>query len=452
MAVLNHWADQYASLNERTTIRERVTLRPAPLSEKFLAANEFSADLVFQRLSDCYLPTEADLNFIQQMLSKAQAHAVLQYADDKAFHTNVHAQELELPPARPVMLCGQAGVGKSSVAAAIHRLLASEQRRITVQGFNGDWQLAPFALVRMSGIHSLGDVYRMLADTEALSTAKRNSAGRRMQNFAIRKLYREGCCLLGLDEFQFVTQGLSANALVTKILLGVVYLCVPFFYVCNFSLVNRLLSRNVEDIQRLLADVVVLEPDPPESNDWKMLLAEYQRIGNVVFDFELVEQGSKLWNMCAGIKRHLVVLLSTAYREARSAGRRKVQLQDVSAAYGSVAFGAQRRDVELLISQAIQRKPLRADLWSPIRGQSAHGTKYQDALVHARQAKLASVSINSALTVAEQAALEHMGNAASDTDATATRSTAATKKGKRKMSASDLIAAANNFESSRMKR
>ena len=115
----------------------------------------------------------------------------------------------------------------------------------------------------------------------------------------------------------------TANALVTKILLGVVYLCVPFFYVCNFSLVNRLLSRNVEDIQRLLADVVVLEPDPPESNDWKMLLAEYQRIGNAVFDFELVEQGSKLWNMCAGIKRHLVVLLSTAYREARSAGRKR---------------------------------------------------------------------------------------------------------------------------------
>ena len=211
MAVLNPWAEQYASLNERTLIRERVTLRPTPLSEKYLAANEFSADLVFQRLSDCYLPTEADLDFIQKMLSKAQAHAVLQYADERAFHRNVHAQELELPPARPVMLCGQAGVGKSSVAAALHRLLASEQRRITVQGFNGDWQLAPFALVRMSGIHSLGDVYRILADTEALSSAKRYSAGRRMQSFAIRKLYREGCCLLGLDEFQFVSQGLTAS-------------------------------------------------------------------------------------------------------------------------------------------------------------------------------------------------------------------------------------------------
>src|SRR3990167_2359329 len=139
MADHNHWAEQYASLNERATIKERIALRPAPLSEQVFAANEISADLIFRRLSDCYLPTEADLDFIQLRLSKAQGHALSQYTDHRAFRKNVHAQDLEMPPARPVMLCGQAGVGKSSVAAAIHRLLTSEMRRITVQGFAGDW-------------------------------------------------------------------------------------------------------------------------------------------------------------------------------------------------------------------------------------------------------------------------------------------------------------------------
>lgn len=452
MADHNHWAEQYASLNERSIIRERVTQRPAPLSKQDLTAHEISADLIFRRLSECYLPTEADLDFIQLVLSKAQAHALSQYADHRVFRKNVHAQDLEMPPARPVMLCGQAGVGKSSVAAAVQRLLASEQRRITVQGFTGDWQLSPFALIRMSGIHSLGDVYRILTESEDLNSTKRYFAGRRMQSLAMRKLYRDGCCLVGLDEFQFVSQSFTANALITKILLSVVYLCIPFFYVCNFSLVNRLLTRNVEDIHRLLPDVVVLEPDPPSSEDWTMLLAEYQRIGRAVFDFELVEVGSKLWNMCAGIKRHLVLLLSTAYRAARSAGRMKIELRDVSTAYGSMAFGAQRQDVELLISQAIQGKPLRADLWCPVAGQTPHGSTYREALLQARQAKLATVSVASALTVAERAALEQMRNAASDAMSTSTRSTTSTKQRKQKLSAKDLIAAANTFQTNRVKK
>lgn len=452
MADHNHWAEQYASLNERSTIRERITLRPAPLSEQVLTAHEISADLIFRRLTDCYLPTEADLDFIQLVLSKAQAHGLSQYPDHRVFQKKVHAQELEMPPARPVMLCGQAGVGKSSVAAAIHRLMTSEQRRISVQGFTGDWQLSPFALVRMSGIHSLGDVYRILTESEDLNSSKRYSAGRRMQSYTIRKLYREGCCLVGLDEFQFVSQGLTANALITKILLGVVYLCVPFFYVCNFSLVKRLLARNGEDIQRLLSDVVVLEPDPPSSKDWTMLLAEYQRIGRAVFDFELVEEGTKLWNLCAGIKRHLVLLLSTAFRAARSAGRTKIELRDVSTAYGSIAFSAQRHDVELLISQAIQGRSLRGDLWCPVAGQAPQGSKYREALLQARQSKLATVSIASALTVAEQAALKQMRNAASEATSTSTRSTTSTKQLRKKMSAHDLIAAANTFQTTRVKK
>jgi energy-coupling factor transporter ATP-binding protein EcfA2 len=451
MSESNPWAAQYELMNDRETIMERVTLKPLPFSESFIATKQFSADLLSKRFSDCYLPTERDLDFIQLMLSKAKAHAISYFPDQRVFRKTLHSQDIEMPPAKPVMLCGQAGVGKSSLASALQRLMAFEQRSLQVQGFSGDWKLTPFSLVQMSGIHSLGDVYRLLIASDDIISSKTYCVGRRAQGYAIRKLYREGSCLLGLDEFQFVSQGLTANALITKILLGVAYLGVPFFYICNYSLVKRLLARNSEDIQRLLSEIVVLEPAPPESSDWKMLLAEYQRIGVNLFEFQLADEGKKLWTMSAGIKRHLVVLICAAYRFASASGRRTVRFQDISTAYESMAFSAQRRDIELLISQAIQGKSLRADLWCPLSGRSEQSSSYLAALKQERKAKLADASATAALTAQESGALLRIRGAKADDVLSSLKPQTKPKNPVGKASADDLIATANLFRTTHRK-
>lgn len=440
----NPWIDQYRLLNNDSIIRDTIRIAPAPLDTQELSNTNTAAGALKHRLAECYVPTQKDVNFIKLVLGKAEANAVTIYPNEDSFRRRIHQERVENEPAFPVLLCGLAGVGKSCLYRAVHRLLTSSSHRIQVSGFLGDWELNPYHAVSMKNILTLAEVLRTVLSNSGTPLNKRGLAGKQLHDAVARKLFREGCSLLGLDEFQFVSQGSSANARVTNILLGTTYLGVPFFYICNYSLVNRLLSRNEEDIHRLMSHVIVLEPDPPDSDDWSNLLNEYQRIGSVGLDFELSTNKVELWNMSAGIKRHVVNLLATGYQIARSDSRFKLTLADLTSAYKSTAFSVQRREIEALISQAVLRKCVRKDIWCPSIISSSADREYQNALKSTRQSQLAAAIEESALTPQEKIARAQHRETNSDRRA---ESHSAKTTGKRKVkSAEDLLSSAFEFD------
>ena len=461
MQANNPWEEQYACLDSPDLIRARIVVKPAPLNGLNSAPPETAVNLFYAALASSYIPTAADINFIQMLIGSARAHAREHYADIKMFKRNLYAKDRELKPASPYMLCGQAGVGKSALVSAIGRLF-EQKNSVQVEPLQEAWGLVPTHVVRILGTQSLAEVYRSFIDLgrvspedgsdakELTDSLKPKGSAAQLLLLALRRLYQTGCCLIGGDEFQFLSLSTSANTLVTKTLLGLTYLCVPQFFVGNFSLLHRLLKRNAEEVQRLLTKIVVLEPDPPGSEEWIAHLAEYQRLAESVLDFPLSGESHPLWNMTAGLKRNLLQLLTCAYRSTRQSGRYKISFQDVEDAYASPAFGVQRRDVELLIRQAIEGRPARSDLWCPIEIRSPRRAQYRDALISAREAKVAEASTKAALTASENRIaqrIEKRGMPKVDQSPT----TRGSKTRKEVTSATSLIQAANLFTQSRKK-
>ncbi|KAA0950613.1 hypothetical protein HBO43_17470 [Pseudomonas veronii] len=79
-----------------------------------------------------------------------------------------------------------------------------------------------------------------------------------------------------LEEMQHTNSG-SGAAKITDILLTMAAIGVPMVFVCNYSLAHKLLGRNSEDKQRLLADPRSMLPDEPGSANWLNDIAECLR-------------------------------------------------------------------------------------------------------------------------------------------------------------------------------
>lgn len=448
--ISNPWEDQYACIDSPQTIRDRITLRPSPLLDLIEAPTETAVQLLNSGLRASYTPNSAEISFIQMQIGSARAHARLRYVDQKMFARSAFASKFTPEPATPYMLCGQAGVGKSALASAMTRLF-EPSKSLQISHFNGSWELLPIQVISVQGAQSLSDILRRFSDHGEPEPGKRSAQVSVLLSQCARRLYQSGCCKLAFDEFQFVSLSSSANTLVTKILLGLTFLGVPFFFVCNFSLVHRLLSRNTEEIQRLLSKVVVLEPDLPDSQDWENHLREYQRVAGEALAFDLPTEGTAIWNMTAGLKRNLIMLLTAAYRFSRQNGREKMGLMDLKGAYASPVYAAQRRDIELLIRQAIEGRPSRKDLWSPISNLSSGKPHYRDALRSARDTAVAGATTKAALTANERRAAKQIEK--DDILYQVSSAPSVDKKSRQKggQSAASLVEAANLFSMIRKK-
>jgi hypothetical protein len=185
---------------------------------------------------------------------------------------------------------------------------------------------------------------------------------------------------------------------------------VPWFFIGNYSLGWRLLGRDSEVQQRLLANILILLPDPPDSKEWIALLKEYQKIAGDCFDFDLSGRALEFWNLSAGIKRHLVHLLVRAYRLSRERQATKASWQDVQAAYTSAQFSAHRNEVEQLISHAAQGGELKKDLRCPfVGGTITEAVKaYESNLRNARAEQVAFAALEASMTENERKAAENI--------------------------------------------
>lgn len=408
----NIWAARYAEALKPGVIRLRAETRGEPVCGLEDLEIEVACDQLKLGLQHVNLITAQTEAIILLLLERALAHAQTVYADPtaalRAAYNGVVVREDNVP----ILLTGPAGVGKSRIRLSLQRILAAHGQ-VSLDEAHPQVPLIEYTDCKMGQQSSVLEVLKPLAHPEIASGQVKVKTSEISAKCATWQRVI-GSCLLGVDETQFIAQSDTASTLITRTLLAVGDVGLPWFYVANYSLVWKLLGRPSEAIQRLIGHPILVLPDAPASQDWLTLLTEFDVVVKEAFDFKLVDRSVDVWNRCAGLKRELVKLLVHAYRIVRYAGKFKVEWDHVEQAFQSVMFSASRRDVDLLIAHAAQGGKLRQDLKCPFDGPEivTRSAAYHEQLRAARAKAVARASVKSAMTADEKTAVEAIEQAA----------------------------------------
>jgi hypothetical protein len=407
------WTRPYEEALRPGVIKRRGETRGGVLDD-LAALDADEASLLLEKgLKEVVLVTEEGEIIIRSLIQRARAYAKLIYKDP---HAPLKATYHGLPPEDsvvPTIITGLAGVGKSVMRSALQRTLF-EKELVCIDEAHPPVPHVAFAECIVKQRSSLSAVLRSLSSPEVAS-GQVKVRELDMPGQCARWLRMCGTCLFGVDETQFMAQSENATTLITKVLLSLAELQAPWFVICNYSLIWKLRKhRPSEAQQRLLADPVVLMPDPPLSADWERLLEEYQVVLGPAVGFKLMDHPVELWNYCAGLKRQLCKLVVLSYRKARSEGASAILWAHVTKAFESDKYSVARGEINRLIACSGQSGDLPLDLKCPFDGPEIRSKTeaYAAKLREARQEKVSSVTILAAMNAQERRAVAQIERSA----------------------------------------
>ncbi len=187
-------------------------------------------DRLSHAMRQMFLPDAQSRRFIRDFIAVAHAHAENHFSSDLDYIRGLYNRlpwGQETVPA--FCFTGLSGTGKSEILKALSRLLGGMQR-ISVAGHNNLPLIAIWPITLRDGVSLstlFGDhVFRDEAPIElqAASDHRFPPSPKRPKSSEILSLarkiaWRDGVCLLPIDEFQFISQGADANAKATGLLL-----------------------------------------------------------------------------------------------------------------------------------------------------------------------------------------------------------------------------------------
>nr|WP_267876830.1 ATP-binding protein [Massilia aquatica] len=262
-------------------------------------------------------------------------------------------------------LTGLAGVGKSSAMRALERALSPVPGVCLTSSVQVP--MRPVIHLTIRSQRSSGPVLRSLANPVFVA-GRQNLPPAELAEHLRQWLYTQGTQLLIVDELQSMTRGESSSTLIANLVAELNELGPAVVYVFNYSLGHKLLTRNQEDKDRLLAKTLILKPSHGSSQEWILQVDEHVMVAPHLLDIEGERDAPELHRLTGGLCRLLGLLLLEACRISWPAklGRR-VTMADVRAAYGSSAYASQRADIEDLRSLSVSSRlrDRRKDLLCP---------------------------------------------------------------------------------------
>ncbi|ABD68794.1 hypothetical protein Rfer_1053 [Rhodoferax ferrireducens T118] len=334
-------------------------------------------ELLCGGLKKIFLCSTQDKEILLQFLALGEAHAAIHYPSTLAHVKGINAK---LPwgdttcPA--TMLTGLAGTGKSELLKALNRLLGNESfldlpghdRVPLVPGWfmNVKEGSSPNSLL-LPWIEQKKVVSKCNKVDSTEEYQRKDLNLPRLAELSRRVAFRDGVCIISIDEFQFISKSTSANSLATNLLLRLLAIGPRLIFGANYSLAHRLDARGQEDRQRLLARRIYLKPENLCSPDGIRLLKEYFKILPMDFTLDAIAVAQQVQDYTFGIKRLVVDLLAISWVHAKKSGgvKANVTTDDLRCAFLSRDFCANRVDVEILQRQEIEKRQIRRDLWDP---------------------------------------------------------------------------------------
>lgn len=375
----SRWTARFEGLLTREAIRNRAEIKPRFLAGLVDMPTHLAVAALEAALSELMVLNDIELDILLRLVERSHSYSVRAYPDLKTYIAQLHADEIDLLSPAPVCFTGLAGVGKSALLGALARALPDDaQWDLNLPITNGTILSRSSVLMRVNGNTSFAELLQPWLPVEVKNDkvnderdAGRSAVGRpgipEMVRRAARFSYRSGLCASLIDEMQFMTQSSEANARVTQFLLLASYLKVPLIYCANYSLCHKLLKRNNEDQDRLLAAPLVLLPLGLNDDGLGRLLRAYDVVLRDVLDGSLCQFMGEYASMTLGIKRKVWQLTVESYRFMREKGHRTLKLEHIRGAFEKKLSTSFHRDIQDLKRQSIEGKPLRArlDLWCP---------------------------------------------------------------------------------------
>lgn len=404
-APISPWLARFLPLLDKDEIRRRAILSAVPISDLHTLPVEAASRALEDAMENVFHPTTQIVDVLHQLVSSAYGHCLQFYPDSKSYTANIYRQESPLSTFMfPTCLTGLAGVGKSRLARALERILPADGH-VECPLESSKFPLRSMWKIDVQIRSSLKDIFAPLGGAEG-------SLGDQLKT-ARKRAYRDGVSLILADEFQFLTASASANTRITQTLLSLGYCGLPTVYVANYSLLYRLMRRPQEDRDRLLANVVVMSPDAPESEDWTNTLAALIATAPDVFRINPKTEGPQFHRYCAGIKRAAAHLLVVGFRLAclqrQGMGQVVVTMVHIQAAYRSTEYSTHRTDIEIITQQFILGRMVnkkRRELWCPLGHPASQQARLSQEMGRGRDLQLTDKIQTSAATETERVVLQ----------------------------------------------
>ncbi|MBX3647951.1 MAG: hypothetical protein KIT42_14990 [Rhodocyclaceae bacterium] len=403
-AAHNPWAARFAPLLDQEEIRRRAAVFPQPMLGLFQLPVEVAYRRLETALQELFYPSQQCVELLSKWVGMAYAHCLEIYSDEKAFLQHINAPEPPLPNFFfPHCFTGLPGTGKTKLLNTLHRILPPPAEIVVGSGYPPVPSQSSWAI----------SIDTCTAPSDLLIPFAGGKERPKNLTEICRKLaYRNGVAIFTADEFQHATTSTSANAQVTKMLMSVAYLGLPYVYGANYSLVERLMRRPHEDRQRLLAHFDVLLPDPPESQDWSNMLAAQKGIAPDIFQFDPIEDALVIHGCSAGCKRAEKHLLLAGLRIGHQR-KRPVTIDVLREAYSSQNYASYREEVEQLLQVSLEawqhsgrKRRHRDDLKCPIDLPKETQAMLLEQTAKLRKTQVAAKMQESAMTPAEKALLK----------------------------------------------
>lgn len=297
--------NSFPGLDTPEEIKAAATTRVAPRSDLGDVPAYLIDSEVRKHLAGLYIPSSEEVTLIQKFVGMARAHRARNYVDPKDYFQRLYRRGYQGNDFRaPVCLTGPAGVGKSSLMQAVHRILPQSQE-VNLGPQGGRLRVSASWFICAQDRSTVSKMLRPFVQAEWIDAPKDTTQA------VAGIIFKNAVSLIILDEMQFMTQSAQANTAVTKALYQFSHLGAPLVFVANYSLCNLLLRRPEQDRQRLLATPSVLFPSRP--------------------------------------KRLLIHLICSAYATAWERGRRQVAASDLDEAFGSTGYSVHRKQVQAML-------------------------------------------------------------------------------------------------------
>jgi hypothetical protein len=399
----NPWADRILRHMNDPQLAERLSFRPPPIRGLNAMPPETASEAVRDHLRQVYVTSPQKVALVRRVLGICHAHCLKHYATVEQFTDDLRRDDLRLtkdPVTR--MLTAEAGLGKTETAYALVRILGEPD-----EFFAGN----PLQLQRVVGIVVLevddnttrAGVLNALAKAIGYPEDYRSGGGHEIKRIR-RQLHQAGVMLIIVDELQFLTQSVSAHALVAKTLHFLRQIGIPLVFIGNFSLGHKLLRRPQEDRQRFLQRPEILLPEAEDEQVFIDVLSEFVRVMDGALDIDPTRDAPMFHWYTGGNLRLGRVLIELGYAEVRCSARGSalVSMNDIAAAYNGKDYRAQRQDVEICRRQLVSGKMEREDLWCPFELESEHVERRAKLAEAARTAHLRYAALVASMTPEEK--------------------------------------------------
>lgn len=414
-----NWQSGWEKCNPRLLsddeIARRVRVSVDPIEGLAAMSPTGARQALLKKLAHVFEPQAREIELLRVMLDRWHQHLTEVYPSRVEYLKGRYSRESPLEFATATCVTGLAGTGKSAIVDALRRVFASIAPSFPLLEVGSGHAQAQVALPWVLKVGERSGLRELLKGAPELQSGVNEVHGDGgLVEWASRMAFRSCVGLLAVDELQFLNQG-TANAAVTKLLLSLRLVCVPFFYFCNYSLGHRLMRRNSEDKQRLLADPILVLPEEPEDPAGEIILRKYH---DAVPGGLFSDRGSlpieQIWRYTFGVKRSRLHLVALGYELMRERKQSHLSPEILEDAFGDPRFQTYRAETQLLREHRIGGKlpKTRKDLECPFELPRSKTAAAADRVKEQQQEDIRKDALLAQLTEQQRSAALKVGAAA----------------------------------------